>query len=199
MCAGHEGQYALHGWPASFRLFVTALFSPTSQTFTTAQCTGGGAMFHKIRKPRLVLICSALLLSVGCNKGPAVAEVVGIVKFDGKPLPNVKIMFAPNPQKGTVGPISAGLTDDQGRFKLTCEDEREGAVVGWHKVVIIESGQNLYRTPRNGRRDDDEVVKVVKVKPKGPHVPDKYHTIAKTPLEEEVKDSKNDLEITLTR
>ncbi len=156
-------------------------------------------MLHAIRKSRLLLIFTALLLAAGCSKGPPVAEVVGVVKFDGKPLPNVKIMFAPNPQRGTVGPISAGLTDDQGRFKLTCEDEREGAVVGWHKVVIIESGQSLYRSPRNGRRDDDEVVKVTKTKPKGPHVPDKYRTIAKTPIDQEVKDSKNDLEITLTR
>src|SRR4051794_33074290 len=92
---------------------------------------------------------STFLLASGCNKGVPVAEVSGIVKMDGKPVPNVKIMFMPDPQKGTAGPFSAGLSDDEGHFKLTCEDERSGAVVGWHKVVLLNSGENLYRTPRH--------------------------------------------------
>ena len=150
-----------------------------------------------------LLLCSAFLavLSVaGCNKAVPVAEVSGIVKMDGKPVPNVKIMFMPDPQKGTAGPFSAGLSDDEGHFKLTCEDERSGAVVGWHKVVLLNSGENLYRTPRHGRRDDDEPVpKAPKAKKTGPKVPEKYTTAGKTPLEMEVKPTKNDLELLLSR
>jgi hypothetical protein len=151
------------------------------------------------RTPRLVCYFAVVLAAAGCNRGPQVAEVAGTIKLDGKPMTNVKVMFMPDPQKGTVGPISAGLTDDQGHFNLTCEDERPGAVVGWHKVVLFDSDQNLYRTPRHGRRDDDEPVAKVKPRPKGPHVPDKYSAAGKTPLDMEVKATKNELEITLTR
>jgi hypothetical protein len=156
-------------------------------------------MSRSIWTPQFILILAALTPLAGCSRGPVVAEVVGIVKLDGKPVPNVKIMFMPDPVKGTVGPISAGLTDDEGHFKLKCEDERDGAVVGWHRVVVFDGNQNLYRTPRNGRRDDDAPVVKQKPRAQGPHVPDKYSTSAKTPLELEVKDTKNNLEIPLTR
>ena len=156
-------------------------------------------MMRLIKAFQIGLILAGLTSLVGCNRGPAIAEVVGIVKLDGKPMPNVKIMFMPDPQKGTVGPISAAVTDDEGHFKLTCEDQRDGAVVGWHKVAIFDGSQNLYRTPRNGRRDDDAPVAKPKPRPKGPHVPDKYASAAKSPLELEVKDTKNNLEIPLTK
>jgi hypothetical protein len=155
-------------------------------------------MLGAISKPQVPLILAAFLTAAGCSKGPAVAEVVGLVTLDGKPMPNVKIMFMPDPGKGTVGPISSGFSDDQGRYTLTCEDERAGAVVGWHKVVVFDSNQNLYRTPRNGRRDDDEVVKVTKPKATGRKVPDRYTSSGKTPLDLEVNATKNELEIPLT-
>jgi hypothetical protein len=156
-------------------------------------------MFSTIPKPRLLLLLTILTAAAGCSKGVPVAEVNGVIKMDGKPMPFVKIMFMPDPGKKTLGPISSGVSDDQGRFKLTCEDEREGAVIGWHKVVVFEGPPNLNRTPRTGRRDDDEVVKKApKAKAKGPHVPDRYTSSGKTPLSQEVKENKNELEIVLT-
>jgi len=149
---------------------------------------------------KLLLFLGILLIGSGCNRGVPVADVNGVIKMDGKPVPHVRIMFLPDPQHGTTGPFSAGLSDDEGRFKLTCEDEREGAVVGWHRVVLMNSGENLYRTPRHGRREEDEPVpKAPKAKKAGPKVPEKYGTAAKTPLEMEVKATKNDLELVLTK
>jgi hypothetical protein len=150
-------------------------------------------------KARYCLILFGISTLVGCSKGPTIAEVEGTLKLDGKPVPNVRIMFMPDPQKGTVGAISCGFSDEQGHFTLTYEDERPGAVVGWHKVVLLNGSINLYRTPRNGRRDDDDPV--LKIKPKaktGPKVPEKYATAAKTPMEMEVKPTKNALELLLT-
>lgn len=155
-------------------------------------------MRFAFRKYRFISILVALVTAAGCSKEVPVADVHGVIKMDGKPMPHTKVMFMPDPQKGTVGPISAGLTDDEGRFTLTCEDSRSGAVVGWHKVVVLEGSVNLYRTPRNGRRDDDEPVPKAKPRKAGPKVPEKYTTAGKTPLEMEVKQTKNDLEIALT-
>ena len=158
---------------------------------------GGGGMLLMNFKPRVFIILAVLATIAGCAKQIPVAEVTGIVKLDGKPIPNVRIMFMPDPKKGTVGPISSGLSDDQGRYKLTCEDEREGAVIGWHKILVYNTGQNLFKTPRNGRRDDDAPAEKVKPKPPGPKVPEKYTASGKTPLDLEVVAGKNELEIPL--
>src|SRR4051812_48665847 len=101
----------------------------------------------------------------GCS-GLSVAEVEGVVKLDGNPLPQVRVQFMPDPDKQTLGPVSAGVTDEQGRYKLLCADKRSGAAVGWHKVVITDPTVRLGRPVRTGRRDDDEQVARVQ---QGPH------------------------------
>ena len=160
---------------------------------------GSSVMLFTSRKPRLLLMLAILAAASGCSKSVPVAEVNGVIKMDGKPMPYIKIMFMPDSVKKTLGPISSGLSDDQGRFKLTCEDGRQGAVIGWHKVVVFEGPPNFNRAPRKGRRDDDEVVKkVTKPKAKGPPVPYRYTSSGTTPLSQEVKENKNDLEILLT-
>jgi hypothetical protein len=137
----------------------------------------------------------------GCGGGPVpVAEVEGIVKMGGKPLSNVRVQFMPDPNKGTAGPISAAATDEQGHFKLTCADQRSGAVVGFHRVVITDMNVNLLRTPRHGRRDDDEKPVIVKKKdqPAPRKIAEKYTSVS-SPLEVEVKRDKQEVEIDLTK
>jgi hypothetical protein len=124
--------------------------------------------------------------------------VDGVVLLAGKPLPRVRIEFMPDPEKGTVGPISVGTTDDEGHFKLVCADQRPGAVVGWHRVVITDMQVRLPRTARHGRRDDDE-------RPANPQplslksrVPDRYTTSGHTPLSVEVKPPKQEVKLDLS-
>jgi len=123
--------------------------------------------------------------------------VAGVVKLDGKPLPQVRIQFMPDPQKGTAGPISTGTTDEQGRFELVCADERPGAVVGWHRVVITDMRVRLHRPPRSGRRDDEETEGTQR--PRRSRVPEKYTTSAHTPLSVEVKAEKQEMPFDLSR
>jgi hypothetical protein len=80
--------------------------------------------------------CLAGLLGLaGCDRGPAFAEVSGTLKVDGKPLENVQVEFWPL----ASGPRSIGVTDKEGKFTLTSDDgKRTGAVVGPHKVVLID-------------------------------------------------------------
>src|SRR5262245_36844441 len=84
---------------------------------------------------RYVLLCPLLCLAA-CSAGPPFAEVSGVVKLDGVPMPEALVEFLPDPERGTHGPRSSGRTDAEGRFRLVCDDEREGAVVGFHRVLV---------------------------------------------------------------
>ncbi len=89
----------------------------------------------------LVLGLAALAFS-GCSSGPMFATVTGVVTVNGKPAPKVHVEFHPDASKGTKGPSSYADTDDAGRYTLsysTKDLEGEGAVVGWHKVVLTDS------------------------------------------------------------
>lgn len=86
-------------------------------------------------------LCLALLLVllVGCGGKPyAVAPVSGRVTLDGKPLAKASVTFAPmaEPGKHDPGPTSLGLTDTDGRFKLTINPTTPGAVVGKSRIYI---------------------------------------------------------------
>src|SRR5262245_21223085 len=77
----------------------------------------------------------AAALAAGCSRGPTFAEVTGVLKAGGRPLENVQVEFWPE----VSGQRSRGVTDKEGRFTLTSDDgKRHGAVVGSHKVVLID-------------------------------------------------------------
>src|SRR5690348_5741145 len=59
-------------------------------------------------------------------------DVTGVVKLDGKPLPNAVVTFTP---KGG-GPSGVGKTDAEGQYQLYTATE-PGAIVGEHTVSII--------------------------------------------------------------
>jgi hypothetical protein len=93
-----------------------------------------------------------------------------VVKLDGEPLVGAVVTFQPIAQHNNPnpGPVSVGVTDDDGRYTLHLQltgREREGAVLGHHRVhiVVYEGG-----TPK---KTDD-------VKPKVPRqlLPPKFNS-----------------------
>lgn len=144
-------------------------------------------------------LCALLVVGTvaGCSSRPPVAEVEGVVKLADKPLPHVRIQFLPDPDKGTQGPISSAVTDEQGRFQMVCADGRVGAVVGWHRVVITDMNTRLLKSPRESRLEEDN--KKAKQKPQPNRVPDKFTTAAHTPLLQEVKAEKQEMTFDLAR
>jgi hypothetical protein len=91
---------------------------------------------------RLLVLGILLAAVTGCGgSGPTFAEVEGVVKFKGKPLANVVVEFLPDPEKGTTGPKSSGYTNDEGRFTLRADTGQSGAVVGWHRVVLVDPNE----------------------------------------------------------
>lgn len=82
----------------------------------------------------------ACLLALGCGpKGPAVPTfpVTGKITLKGKPLEAAQVNFA---NKNPDGLSASGMTDGEGRFKLTTyvtsNDLRAGAVSGEYTVLV---------------------------------------------------------------
>jgi hypothetical protein len=75
----------------------------------------------------------ALLLAAlaGCNEGPNVVTVSGILTYKGKPVTNAFVDFVPED-----GRPSFGETDAEGRFKLIYTRKLDGVLVGKHKVSV---------------------------------------------------------------
>lgn len=110
---------------------------------------------------------------VGCTTAPPLAEVEGTVTLDGKPLDNVRVEFMPDPESGNSGPNSTGVTDAQGRFKLTCENQQSGAVIGKHRVTLTDLKQ--WEGLTTSREDANKPLKPSRI-------PSKYTDVVQTPF-----------------
>ena len=82
-------------------------------------------------------ICLAVSLAVpllaGCgSSGPELGEVTGTVKLGGQPLADAKVIF--HPEGG--GSPSIATTDASGHYELMFTADKEGAMIGKHKVTV---------------------------------------------------------------
>lgn len=130
-----------------------------------------------------VLLVAILLTSSGCGKKSKVwqfnNQVEGVVKLEGAPLSNVFVRFVPeDPEE--QGPISSGRTDSKGHFRLATDDEREGAVIGKHRILVFAG-----RTETGARE--------------GSAVPPTYRTVKDTKLSLDVTPDKHSYELDLKR
>src|SRR5206468_6769755 len=101
----------------------------------------GNLMGGRAAGPRVGLGMAAVVLALsGCAKGPPpVTEVSGVVLLEGQPLPQAKVEFIPELSNFGAEMNSTAITDDQGRFTLTCAyKQQSGAVVGKHHVLVSE-------------------------------------------------------------
>jgi hypothetical protein len=115
---------------------------------------------------------AGMLLSVGgCSQQgdrPPLGTVTGTVTLDGKPFPNVMVLF--KPQEGRA---ASGLTDSNGRYELEYLYKVKGCKVGPCTVSF------MYETGAEG----------------GPPIPEKYG--GKSALSEEVLEGSNTFDFDL--
>ncbi len=88
----------------------------------------------------VVSVFAASLLLAGCTGDatkarPPLAPYSGIVKYKGKPVEGASVTFIMDGMPRT----SMGMTDAEGRFKLTTYDTNDGAFVGSNKVTVVKS------------------------------------------------------------
>jgi hypothetical protein len=98
-------------------------------------------------------------------------------------VPNLVVHFQP-----TTGRPSWGKADEQGRFSLSYDPERDGALVGTHIVWVVYKVGSM----------DEEMGKVkAKHHPEEAAITEKYGKLEKTPLKIEITEEVDDLEIKL--
>lgn len=81
-------------------------------------------------------LASLMVLAVGCSRGdrPVIATASGIVTLDGNPVEGATVTFEPV----SGGRPCFGITDMEGRYKITSYEENDGAPVGDHYVSVIK-------------------------------------------------------------
>lgn len=144
-----------------------------------------------------LVLAASLALLTGCSEvGPEYAEVEGIVTLAGKPLPEVEVVFYPDPETGTEGPRASCYTDEQGRFRLRSEQTgRGGVVVGKHKVCV----QDLTSIPPPPLLDLPPGEMPPPHRKGPPRVPQRYWSLNTTPYQNvEVKPGPQTINLDLT-
>jgi hypothetical protein len=81
------------------------------------------------------LLFGQLLFLLGCGQasGLQLAEVEGVVTYQGKVLDHGKVVFSP--KSGTLGPAAIGKIQVDGSYVMQTTG-REGAAIGSHKVTV---------------------------------------------------------------
>jgi hypothetical protein len=84
----------------------------------------------------LALLILVVPFAPGCHREQPYGVVEGVVTVDGKPVKMTEVTFLPDPDKGTQGRRSIAVTDDQGHYRITSDEGRAGAPVGFHRVIV---------------------------------------------------------------
>jgi hypothetical protein len=116
-------------------------------------------------------------LLCGCGHSVPLGEVDGIVRLDGQPIGKVMVVFIP---EDPHLPQSFGISDEQGRFQLRCNNRGMGAAVGEHRVTLVDAAV----APAPKSTSDDELPQDGDVPPS--RVPPVYTRADKTPLRQTV-------------
>ena len=144
-----------------------------------------GIMRYRSVIGTLVILCFA----VGCDSGPVIAPVSGVVKVDGKPLETGTIMFHPTSGRPAVANI-----DKQGRYELQTYEPGDGALLGNYKVTV-EAFFTKNAPPTPTSLEDEASMPVQR----GPRpvtislVPEDYGDETATPLKATVEDKDNEI------
>jgi hypothetical protein len=131
-----------------------------------------------LRISRFGFRISMLLALTGCG-GPQreFAEVEGKVTLNKKPLAGAMVRFYPISAGREQLPYASGITDSAGRYALTRQGDRPGAVVGPNRAVVSWPSRDLLGVGRDGPAPS----------PPGPPIPMHYTVASETPLILEVK------------
>ena len=128
------------------------------------------------------------MITSGCGRDAPSATVEGVLRLSGEPLDNCLVTFLPESGQEGQEPHSRGFTDRHGAYRLSFENQQEGAAVGWHRVTV----QDLSVSTGVPRRDHGTVdADVAENAPPPPvrrsRVPETYMSPTGTPLRHEVE------------
>jgi hypothetical protein len=133
----------------------------------------------------------------GCAQGPPpIVPVEGVVLLDNQPLPHARIRFAPNLHGPGGDYLAEGVTDDQGRFQLTCKGQ-PGACACENMVIVIEGP--MIPKGRGPSAEAQAAAAEFLASLKNRPIPTTYSTASKTPLTVVVTADKTEYVLELKR
>jgi len=136
-----------------------------------------------LRSALIVVSLGVSILATGCGDSNFNKKVEGVVTLNGKPLPNVRVIFVPVVNEGALAVNSAGVTDGNGNFAMAADNKKKGAMIAKHKVVIVQG-----RTTSRSRDDEDETTTS---NPSSEKLPAEYTDASRTPIEVDVTPNKH--------
>lgn len=138
--------------------------------------------------PKVAWLALALTVLAGCGRESPPATVEGTLRLDGRPLDKCLVTFLPERGQDAQGQHSKGLTDEQGCYRLRCDDQREGAAVGPHRVTVHDLTVSTgIRRRDHGTVDAEQADSGPPPPVRRSRVSEKYTSPTTTPLRIEVK------------
>ena len=121
---------------------------------------------------------------VGCSEGPDLGIVTGKVVQQGQPIPFAYVQFQPIDPPGTYG---AAYTGVDGTYNIRFTEDRDGALVGKHKVTV-----------RTASVDEIEVEDKSTGLMVTPELPEGYAAKLELEYDREVKSGSNEIDLDIT-
>jgi hypothetical protein len=88
------------------------------------------------RAPIWFGLCFAILALTGCSGSKQVDTVVrGQVLYRGEPVSGGLIVFAPNTDRGTDGPLFTAVLENDGSFAVAAPDGK-AIQPGWYRISV---------------------------------------------------------------
>ncbi|HUP81194.1 MAG TPA: hypothetical protein VM260_21770 [Pirellula sp.] len=137
----------------------------------------------------MVFVVFGTLLGCGGESLPKRVPVEGTVLYKQKPLAGATVSF----KCDNAPRVASGITDDQGKFKLTMYEPNDGAIPGDHKITVIKlDTSNVVKGEMSASDPGEAYSKAMAQAATGPRggakdeLPTIYGEFDKTPLKETV-------------
>ena len=132
------------------------------------------------------LFAAVVPVIAGCSGTSSLVAVEGVVTIRGTPAANLLIQFTPVDWTSDSPIVSShAVSDENGRFVLMSTTNKPGAVLGSHKVTVVDNALSIEDEPGEGQS---------KNRPRS-RVPSVYNSAATTPIELVVEAGKKDYEV----
>lgn len=82
-----------------------------------------------------------LIVILGCSFGPVVpTSIQGKILFQKQPLRGGTVVFTPDMDRGSVGPMAAGEIFSDGTYTVLPQPGKDSIYAGWYKVSFASQG-----------------------------------------------------------
>ncbi|MEY4612672.1 MAG: hypothetical protein RL179_645 [Planctomycetota bacterium] len=82
-----------------------------------------------------------LFMLIGCSSGPVVpTSIQGRILYQKQPLRGGTIVFTPDMERGSVGPMAAGEIFADGTYTVLPQPGKDSIHAGWYKVSFASQG-----------------------------------------------------------